>query len=224
MTNKLMVGGVVAVVAAALNVQAGWYAGGELGYITHTFKPKYSYAAGVNDEYTDYAYGAAVGARGGYRLFFHPQLAVAAQARVAANNARWKLDVVDWFPQANRGGAASLEAEIPYAYNLSLAPELYFTTNLAVYGEVGIGHGYVRAVKNSDASTSYSYERWTPAYSYGGGLRYQVRAPWNVFVEYRATQYDDFSYTSRFPDGTEWEYVDETAYSQEFLVGATYFF
>lgn len=119
----------------------GWYGGLEVGYVTHTFKVHYDYVEGrTPDDYTDLAHGAQGSFVGGYQIPLAERLSLALQGRVSYDDAEWTL---------NTDEPADLTYSLPWTYSVSLLPEIKLWKNFSLFGELGIGQGYMRYKKDS---------------------------------------------------------------------------
>ncbi len=189
----------------------GWYAGAEGGYVTHTFKVHYEYVqGGTPDDYTDRAYGALGGLLGGYQFALMERLSLGVQGRVSFDNAEWTLATDE---------PADLSFSLPWAYSVSLLPEWRVLERLSIFAELGVGQGLLQQKKEASEASRYDATEWIPAYTFGGGLRYQLDARWQVFVQYRQARYGKTSFDSHLPDGTPWERIGSEASSEVFSAG-----
>ena len=141
---------------------------------------------------------------------------LSAQARVGANDAEWDLFIPD--------EPSHLEYESPYAVFLSLVPAIRIASQVEVFGEVGVGQGYVKEEKVSPIGSSYDYSGWENAGLWGLGIRCKMSERVGVFAEYRHTRLEKFSYKSHMPDGRHWETIKDEPESEVYTIGVTYDF
>ena len=221
MNKRMLMPGLIMFVLMAVSMRSlagakGWYAGVEGGYVEDVFKAHYEFVSGREPvDYTDPAYGVMMSLIGGYQFPLTQRLSLAVQGRVSADNAEWTLTTDD---------PADLSYSLPWAYSISLVPEIKIMERLCVFGVAGLGQGYIREEKNSLVASQYSSKEWIAAYSFGGGLRFQLSDPWQVYVQYRYTTYDEITDRSYLPDGSHWETIDNAPHSESICAGLTRFF
>ena len=153
---------------------------------------------------------------GGYRVDLQERVSLSAQARLGANDAQWNLFIPD--------EPSYLEYESPYAVFLSLVPAVRIAAQVEVFGEVGVGQGYVKEEKTSPTGSSYDYSGWENAGLWGLGIRCKMSDRVGVFAEYRHTRLEKFCYKSQLPDGRHWETIKDEPESEVYTVGVTYDF
>ena len=203
------------VLTAGAAMAGNWYTGIDAGYIEQQYHASYTYTepGHTPDKYLDHAYGVEVNMLGGYRFELHERVSLSAQVRASANDAEWNLFIPD--------EPSYLEYESPYAVFLSLVPAIRIVSQAEVFGELGIGQGYVKEEKVSPIGSSYDYSGWENAYVWGFGLRCKVSERVGLFAEYRHAGLDEFCYKSCLPDGRHWETVKDEPESSVYSVGVT---
>ena len=195
-----------------------WYVRGGGGYVEHKFEPGYIDVGEteVSSRFTDMAYGMEASFAAGYQFKLIEKLSLAVQLRGGINDAEWTLDLPD--------EPAHFVYEIPYTYTFSLVPAVELVAGLGVFAEVGVGQGYIHQEKDSPADSSYDECDWRTAYTWAAGLTYKAMDRWSVFVEYRKSCYDDYTFDSHFPDGTLAETISDEPSSEIYSAGVSYEF
>jgi opacity protein-like surface antigen len=189
--------------------RAEWYVGAELGRVKHEFRPEYAYAwGGPNDRYTNRARGTELDLLAGFHFAMYRYFSVAIQARASGNDAAWKLNVYDAYPDLGVEGEARLEYEIPYSGTLSVLPEFHLW-RFTAFGELGVGGAWLHESKESAVSSSYDYRKLVPLATAGAGLRLALLDNLDAFVVYRETFYDRVNYDSNLPDGSVVESISD---------------
>ncbi|MFK5922990.1 MAG: outer membrane beta-barrel protein [Verrucomicrobiota bacterium] len=212
-----------AVVFFALSVSAqaeGWYAGIESGYVEQKYTPHYVTLRDdrSNASFTNKSDGFELGLVAGYEFALPKRFSIATQFRGTWNNAEWTL----FLPNE----PANLKYETPFTLGFSVLPTYQVTDKFGIFFDLGILAGQVKQEKNSPSAdrSSFDYNDWVPAYSFGGGVRYLISDHVECRLSYRKTIYDDFSYSGKLPSGRKVENIHDDPTSQSFVLSLIYRF
>ncbi len=219
--NKILFPVAVVLFIFTITAQAeGWYGGIESGYVEQKYTPHYVTLRDdrSNASFTNKADGFELGLVAGYEFALPKRFSIATQFRGTWNNAEWTL----FLPNE----PANLKYETPFTLGFSVLPTYQVTDKFGIFLDLGILAGQVKQEKRSSATdrSSFDYNDWVPAYSFGGGVRYLISEQVECRLSYRKTIFDDYSYQGRLPSGKLVEEINDNPTSQSLVLSLIYRF
>ena len=183
----------------------------DLSYTETTFEPQYTFTYDRPPVgYKNIAYGTDLDLLGGYRFQLAPLFSVGVGGSLGISTAEWSTDTTD--------PIAHLEYRLPYRLFATVQPAVHLLNRFRLFGELGIGSGYIEEKKDSFLRSRYDESRWLWGYRLGAGIGYEFMRDTEISVAYRYTGYEDFSYQTHLPDGTHWETVTDEPYSNQVVM------
>ena len=218
--KKILVICVFLCLTIASLVYAGqFYDGVDVGYITQNFKPHYfTLADSSNQQYYDSAFGTEINLFGGYKIPVKDDFDVKLQGSFSINNAIWSL----FFDMPN--DTLFIKYSIPYNYEISILPTLSIIDNLSLFGELGIGQGYVIQQEYSPNYSEYDFSKMVNNCILGIGFSYKLNNSFRVNVKYRHICYDDYTFTTHLANGSPIEIFKDQPESTSISGGIEYLF
>ncbi len=183
-----------------------FYAGLQAGYNTVQIKSDYIPINGVtlNQSTSTKSKGLIGGVFLGYSHCFGNNVYGAVELRYFANNNSRNQNAILITDNNNVTHTILFSHKLKHSYGIAFKPGYYLTTNLLIYADFG----YMRSRFGGDSPISFSngaptifnsYSANTNAYTFGGGVEYNLTNDLGLRFEYFHAKYTSYG-VQNFPD------------------------
>lgn len=199
---------------AGATARAQQYTRLDVGYVETTYRPAYDFTSDrPNKAFYNNAYGVDVDVVHGYRFAVTEKISLGVAGSIGYSDARWSKRDTDYH----------IVYDIPGQAFVLLEPALELTSRVRVFAELGGGAGYVTQEKTATPADESRYDDSGAAWAYrlGAGVGCRISEKWEASLAYRHTAYESLCYKSYLADGTHWETVKDSPYSDSVVISLT---
>ncbi|GAB6042897.1 outer membrane protein [Endothiovibrio diazotrophicus] len=195
----------------------GYFVEAGVGYGETTFDPDYTFVDGSpSQSFSDQQRGRITSVGFGYEKALSERFSLAISANLVDQQAEWTL-YLPWEP-------AWFSYEIPRTLGLILTPAWQPAPRWRLFAELGLISGEVKERKYSAVTSHYDADEWVSGLLLGVGVGYRLNDRLEITLGRREMRYDDLTYSTRLPDGSQRATVTDSPTTAYTSLGLRYRF